>query len=86
MAETVAVFLLQTRLGGHANDGDEFQVAFTFSGKPDLENKFTQLGLTVPDREQPGHVTIAGHKTFMWVTMVQCTLPYQKQLMAITMK
>lgn len=45
-------FYLKRAWGGHANDGDEFQVAFSFTDRQDLINKIGQLGLTlslIPD-------------------------------------
>ena len=45
-------FYFKRAWGGHANDGDEFQVAFTFTDRQDLIDKFGQLGLalhTIPD-------------------------------------
>lgn len=57
--QTISAWLRQLRYfyfkrawGGHANDGDEFQVAFSFADRQDLENKLGQLGLTlntIPD-------------------------------------
>ena len=50
-------FYFKRAWGGHAGDGDEFQVAFTFSDKTDLINKIEQLGLklnSIPkDIEKP---------------------------------
>ena len=40
-------FYYKRAWGGHANDGDEFQVAFLFTDKEDLLNKIGQLGLTL---------------------------------------
>lgn len=40
-------FYFKRAWGGHANDGDEFQVAFTFTDRQDLIHKFGQLGLTL---------------------------------------
>jgi len=91
-------FYFKRAWGGHANDGDEFQVAFSFTGRQDLSDKLGQLSLalnTIPDDfprpvigqsypstefekfkneikaypnlEQPGHSTVFGHKTFIWV-------------------
>jgi hypothetical protein len=45
-------FYYKRAWGGHANDGDEFQVAFAFMDRQDLLNKITQLGLalkSIPD-------------------------------------
>ena len=45
-------FYYKRAWGGHANDGDEFQVAFTFTDRLDLMNILGQLGLTlksIPD-------------------------------------
>ncbi|MEO5910163.1 MAG: hypothetical protein ABIP95_04700 [Pelobium sp.] len=45
-------FYFKRAWGGHANDGDEFQVAFTFTERQDLLNKVGQLGLnlnTIPE-------------------------------------
>lgn len=45
-------FCFKRALGGHANDGDEFRVAFLYTGKEDLLNKIGQLGGTlniIPD-------------------------------------
>jgi hypothetical protein len=45
-------FYYKRAWGGHANDGDEFQVAFSYSDRQDLINKIGQLGLilnTIPD-------------------------------------
>jgi len=45
-------FYYKRAWGGHANDGDEFQVAFIFSDRQDLINKVRLLGLTlntIPD-------------------------------------
>lgn len=45
-------FYFKRAWGGHANDGDEFQVAFSFTDRQDLINKVGQLGLTlntIPD-------------------------------------
>ena len=45
-------FYYKRAWGGHANDGDEFQVAFAFSDRSDLLYKMGQLGLTlntIPD-------------------------------------
>jgi|LakMenEpi03Aug12_release.lakeMendotaPanAssembly.Ray.scaffolds.fasta_scaffold11422_2 hypothetical protein len=45
-------FYFKRAWGGHANDGDEFQVAFAFTDRQDLLNKIGQLGLTlntIPD-------------------------------------
>lgn len=57
--ETVRSWLLHFRYfyfkrawGGHANDGDEFQVAFSFTDREDLINKTGKLGLSlnkIPD-------------------------------------
>lgn len=53
-------FYFKRAWGGHANDGDEFQVAFSFTDRQDLINKIGQLGLTlntIPDdfpRPVPG--------------------------------
>ncbi|WP_435354953.1 hypothetical protein [Emticicia sp. SJ17W-69] len=33
--------------GGHANDGDEFQVAFSFTDREDLINKIEQIGFSL---------------------------------------
>lgn len=40
-------FYFKRAWGGHANDGDEFQVAFLFTDRHDLLNKIRQLGLTL---------------------------------------
>ena len=40
-------FYFKRAWGGHANDGDEFQVAFSFTDRQDLINKVGQLGLTL---------------------------------------
>jgi hypothetical protein len=40
-------FYFKRAWGGHANDGDEFQVAFSYSDRQDLISKFGQLGLKV---------------------------------------
>jgi hypothetical protein len=45
-------FYFKRAWGGHANDGDEFQVAFSFFERQDLINKIGQLGLSlnvIPD-------------------------------------
>lgn len=45
-------FYYKRAWGGHAGDGDEFQVAFSFTERQDLINKIGQLGLTlntIPD-------------------------------------
>jgi hypothetical protein len=45
-------FYFKRAWGGHANDEDEFQVAFSFTDRQDLINKIGQLGLTlniIPD-------------------------------------
>lgn len=45
-------FSFKRAWGGHANDGDEFRVAFTFTDRRDLITKVGQLGLTlntIPD-------------------------------------
>ena len=45
-------FYFKRAWGGHAGDGDEFQVAFSFTDRQDLINKVAQLGLTlntIPD-------------------------------------
>lgn len=57
--QTIRIWLKQLRYfyfkrawGGHANDGDEFQVAFSFTDRQDLINRMGQLGLilnTIPD-------------------------------------
>lgn len=40
-------FCFKRAWGGHANDGDQFQVAFLYSDRQDLLNKITQLGLNL---------------------------------------
>lgn len=40
-------FYFKRAWGGHANDGDEFQAAFSFTDRQDLINKGGQLGLTL---------------------------------------
>lgn len=40
-------FYFKRAWGGHANDGDEFQVAFSYTDRQDLINKIDQLGLTL---------------------------------------
>lgn len=40
-------FYFKRAWGGHANDGDEFQVAFSFADSQDLQNKLGQLGLSL---------------------------------------
>ena len=40
-------FYFKRAWGGHANDGDEFQVAFSFIHRQDLLDKIGQLGLTL---------------------------------------
>lgn len=40
-------FYLKRAWGGHANDGDEFQVAFLFTDREDLQEKMKQLGVTL---------------------------------------
>jgi len=57
--QTISEWLRQLRYfyfkrawGGHANDGDEFQVAFIFSDRDDLVYKMQLLGITlniIPD-------------------------------------
>ena len=45
-------FYFKRAWGGHANDGDEFQVAFTFTNRQDLMDKLEQVDLrlkTIPD-------------------------------------
>jgi hypothetical protein len=61
-------FYLIRAWGGHANDGDEFQVAFKFSDEQDLISKLQQLGLKVHDCfEQPGRSILFGYEAFVWV-------------------
>ena len=48
----LSYFYFKRAWGGHANDGDEFQVAFSFLDRQDLINKIGKLGLTlniIPD-------------------------------------
>lgn len=40
-------FYYKRAWGGHAGDGDEFQVAFLFTGLQDLKDKMGQLGFTL---------------------------------------
>ena len=40
-------FYFKRAWGGHANDGDEFQIAFLFADRQDLINKIGKLGLTL---------------------------------------
>jgi len=40
-------FYFKRAWGGHANDGDQFQVAFIYSDRQDLINKIGLLGLTL---------------------------------------
>lgn len=40
-------FYFKRAWGGHANDGDDFQVGFIFSNKDDLVNKIGLLGLAL---------------------------------------
>jgi hypothetical protein len=40
-------FYFKRAWGGHANDGEEFQVAFSFTDRQDLLDKTEQLGLTL---------------------------------------
>lgn len=40
-------FYYKRAWGGHANDGDEFQVAFSYSDRKDLTHRLGQLGLTL---------------------------------------
>lgn len=50
-------FYFKRAWGGHSNDGDEFQVAFSFTDRQDLINKIGQLGLVLntipPDFPRP---------------------------------
>jgi hypothetical protein len=48
----LSYFYFKRAWGGHANDGDEFQVAFLYTDRQDLLNKIGQLGLilnTIPN-------------------------------------
>jgi hypothetical protein len=40
-------FYFKRAWGGHANDGDEFQIGFSFTDRQDLIYKIGQLGLTL---------------------------------------